>query len=665
MNASPQSDPWIGRLLGDGQRYRLERRLGGGGMGDVFLAADTRLRGRQVALKILKEALVVSEELRKRFEHEVAVCAALSSSHHIVDVRDSGVTPEGHPFYVMEYLYGESLGQLLRREKRLSGKRTVSTITQVCEGLHLAHKGVMLWPDHKLIKVVHRDLKPDNIFLVPMERGEEDLVKILDFGIAKIHSDQADLTNLTTTNAFLGTFHYAAPEQLEVEKDLDERADIYSLGIILYEMLTGTDPFGLGFNLQSVSQASWYRAHIFVPPQPLRIQPDCEQLPAALEAVVLRCLQKLPSERFASVDELSQALKAAVADRYRDSDMTISQLPTSPQEVSDTTLEQPTPPLQADSDVSVPQPSTSSISNHLQPSPVTPGHGEKADSAIRSNSPLASRGISDRKELSSTPPPRKSPFLILARIVPSLPRVLLFSGILFIGLFFSVGLRWYLGPKQDALTIEKAKFTSTNTLSRHSDSVWSIAFSADGQTLASSSGDRTIKTWNPASGKLLHTLSGHGSDVLSVAISLDGKTLASGSKDKTIKLWNLSNGKLLRTLSGHSDAVRSVTFSPYKETLASGSWDKTIKLWNLPSGKLDRTLSGHTGRIDSVAISPYGHALASGSTDKTIKLWNLFTGKPLHTASGHLDGVLSVAFSPTGWTMASGSKDKTVKIWGL
>ena len=143
-----------------------------------------------MALKLLKDTLVTSGELRKRFEREVALCAALKSDH-IVEVSDYGVTPEGHPFYVMEYLRGQSLGQLLRRERRLSVERTVSIITQVCGGLQLAHEGVTLWRDgatvSEHIKVVHRDLKPDNIFLVPTTLGE--LVKILDFGIAKIRQD--------------------------------------------------------------------------------------------------------------------------------------------------------------------------------------------------------------------------------------------------------------------------------------------------------------------------------------------------------------------------------------------------------------------------------------------------------------------------------------------
>jgi eukaryotic-like serine/threonine-protein kinase len=403
MNAPPTSDPWIGRSVGDRQRYRIDKRLGGGGMGDVFLAMDTLL-GQQVALKLLKETLVVSEELRKRFEREVALCAALRSDH-IVHVSDYGVTDEKHPFYVMEYLRGQSLGQLLRREKRLPVERTGSIIMQVCEGLRLAHQGVTLWRDgataSEHTKIVHRDLKPDNIFLVPTALGE--LVKILDFGIAKIRDDQAEHTSLT--NVFLGTFHYAAPEQLEVEKDLDERADIYSLGIILYEMLSGTDAFGLGLNTHNISGVSWAMAHTSKPPQPLRSQPGCEQLPPELEEIVLRCLQKVPDQRFASVTELSGALKAAIAPKTRDT--TIAQPTPIQQKISNTTFEQQqTPP---------PESAQETIFRPIPPPTNVGSFPERVDSGTQYSAPLASTTIDEPKELPSTQHDRKS-LLLLAGV---------------------------------------------------------------------------------------------------------------------------------------------------------------------------------------------------------------------------------------------------------
>jgi len=310
MNTS-SSDPWIGRLIGDRRRYCLEQRIGAGGMGNVYLAMDTRL-GQQVALKLLRDTLAVSVSLRKRFEREAMLCAALKSDH-IVDISDYGVTEEGYPFYVMEYLLGETLGQLLRREPKLPVEQTIDIACQVCAGLQLAHQGVKIRREGVVttsdpIQIVHRDLKPDNIFLIPTALGE--LVKILDFGIAKIRDEAAEFTNLTSS--FLGTFRYSAPEQLQVEKNLDGRADIYSLGMILYEMLSGADPFGLGTEARKTSGVSWGIAHASQLPRPLRSQPGCECLSVELEAIVMRCLDKLPEQRFRSVVELSTALQSVL-----------------------------------------------------------------------------------------------------------------------------------------------------------------------------------------------------------------------------------------------------------------------------------------------------------------------------------------------------------------
>ncbi|WP_310481344.1 protein kinase domain-containing protein [Chamaesiphon sp. VAR_48_metabat_403] len=307
MNAPYHSNPWIGRLLGDNQRYRLDRRLGGGGMGDVFLATDTRI-GQQVALKLLKDNLVESPEMRQRFEHEIAICAALSNEH-IVNIMDSGITPEGYPFYVMEYLRGFTLGELLREEHQLSIDRTAKIISQICNGLLLAHQGVDLPDGEHIEAVIHRDLKPDNIFLQPTDLGE--WVKIVDFGIAKIR--YKDRQNQTLTHTFLGTLRYASPEQMMGDRELDARSDIYSLGVILYEMLSGADPFGFNIKPRPMSEASWIIAHTSEQPISLRSQPNCGNLPASLEAVTRKCLEKTPDLRFTSVAEFNQALQAAIA----------------------------------------------------------------------------------------------------------------------------------------------------------------------------------------------------------------------------------------------------------------------------------------------------------------------------------------------------------------
>ena len=208
------------------------------------------------------------------------------------------------------------------------------------------------------------------------------------------------------------------------------------------------------------------------------------------------------------------------------------------------------------------------------------------------------------------------------------------------------------------------------TLSGHLSLVDAVAFSPDGKILATGSWDHTIKIWNLETGQLIHTLCEHSGWIQSLAISPDGQTLASGSADKTIKLWNLSTGEVKTTLFGHSSAVRCVGISPDGQTLASGSADKTIKLWNLVAGELRATLCGHSDSVDSLTFSPSGQILVSGSADKTIKIWLLGTsgyGQAqevlLHTLEGHSDAVRAVAISAQGSILISGSADKTIKIW--
>jgi WD40 repeat protein len=203
------------------------------------------------------------------------------------------------------------------------------------------------------------------------------------------------------------------------------------------------------------------------------------------------------------------------------------------------------------------------------------------------------------------------------------------------------------------------------TLFDHSGTVRSVAFSPNGQIIASGSIDRTIKIWEPENGELIHTISGHCSDIYSVAISPDSQILASGSSDGEIRLWQLSTGELLGILIGHKGAITSVAFSPDGQSLASSSTDKTIKIWNLSTKQVLYTLSGHADRVTSVAFSPDGQILASSSADKKIKLWNLHNAKLIRTLTGHSSVVNCVAFSPDGQTLATGSFDRTIKIWNL
>ena len=629
-----ESDQWVG----ENQRYHLEKRLGGGGMGDVFLATDIRL-GKSVALKLLKESLAGSDEMRMRFERELAICAALKSQH-IVQVSDYGITSDGHPFYVMEYLQGQTLEALLRHVHRLPVHQACRIVTQLCAGLQPAHEGVFLKQEgrgiRERIKVVHRDLKPANIFLVPTALG--DLVKIIDFGIAKLRHLQAEYTN--ATEVFLGTCHYAAPEQLEAIRDLDERADIYSLGLILYEMLTGVDPFGMNFKQTQVSGERWIFAHAAKSPQPLSSQPGCEEASPELEALVLRCLQKSPQDRFASVQELSQALKTAVSGL---SEVNSSQ--------DGSQLLQQTPPPDWSS--------ANSIQTVVKNIPVS------ADSVLADS---VSAGPFDSPSVDSAASQSKLENTSHFARPRHLNRWLLGGGAVMVMALGMIAMLRFIssnGPQAEQKMGETPSFSFDQSLSGHTDDVWSVAISANGQTLVSGSEDQSIKVWDSQTGKLKRTLTNHSGAVQFVSLSPDDQMLVSASADQTIQVWELQTAKLIHTLEGHQAPVWSVAISPDSRLLASTSADSTIKLWNFQSGKLIRKLQRHTDWVFSAAFSPDGRLLASASRDKTIKIWDVAIGQELKTLKGHQDAVRAIAFDPQGQRLASASWDSTVKLWDL
>jgi WD40 repeat protein len=205
----------------------------------------------------------------------------------------------------------------------------------------------------------------------------------------------------------------------------------------------------------------------------------------------------------------------------------------------------------------------------------------------------------------------------------------------------------------------------SSCLGSHQGWVISVAFSPDGQHIASGSDDSTVRLWNVQTGVLAHELKGHQRAVTSVAFSPDGQHIASGSDDSTVRLWNVQTGVLAHELEGHQGWVVSVAFSPDGQHIASGSHDKTVRLWNVQTGVLAHELKGHQYLVTSVAFSPDGQHIASGSGDKTVRLWSVQTGALVHELKGHQDDVISVAFSPDGQHIASGSHDKTVRLWNV
>ncbi|MEM8613283.1 MAG: serine/threonine-protein kinase [Cyanobacteria bacterium P01_H01_bin.105] len=287
------TDNNFGRRLAN--RYELMDSIGQGSMGKVYLAEDMLLGGVPVAVKFLAQTLL-NEQMAQRFMREAMTCAQLgNNSMHVVRVTDYGVTDDEIPFYVMEYLKGENLGQVIH-PKPLPLPRFLDFTRQICLGLETAHKGIIL--NDKTIPIIHRDIKPSNI-LVTQSASVGELVKILDFGIAKLI--QAD--NSEQTSSFMGTLAYASPEQMEGQ-ELDRRSDIYSLGIMMYQMLAGTLPFRPSNN----TFGGWYKAHRDQEPISLDGLSPYGVLPRLLKDTIISCLAKDRSRRPNSVSHLLERL---------------------------------------------------------------------------------------------------------------------------------------------------------------------------------------------------------------------------------------------------------------------------------------------------------------------------------------------------------------------
>ncbi|MDB9416262.1 serine/threonine-protein kinase [Microcystis aeruginosa] len=278
------------RLLAN--RYQLVELIGSGAMGQVYRAEDKLLGGVTVAVKFLSQTLL-NKKMRERFEREATISALLGEkSIHIVKVRDYGVDEKEVPFYVMEFLQGESIGEIIKY-RPLPLSRFLNLARQIGFGLECAHKGIIF--QGEICPIIHRDIKPSNI-LVIQDSGLGELVKILDFGIAKlIQSGESE------TQSFMGTLAYCSPEQME-GKELDHRSDIYSFGIMMYQMITGEIPL---FTDNS-SFGSWYEVHHYA--EPRSFNPSL-QLPSELEQLILRCLAKAPSDRPSSVTDILQRLE--------------------------------------------------------------------------------------------------------------------------------------------------------------------------------------------------------------------------------------------------------------------------------------------------------------------------------------------------------------------
>ena len=658
--------------------YEIVGELGRGGMGVVYNARHQKLN-RTVALKMILSGGHAAQEDLVRFLAEAETVAGLQHPN-LVQLYEFG--EHGNlPYFTLEYVAGGSL-QAKLREGPLLPKDAACIIEQLARGMHYAHQH----------GVVHRDLKPANILLA--DSGQQTagsnasdlpaagcrlpaVPKITDFGLVK-HVEAGE--GLTSTGAIMGTPQYMAPEQASGEgKRVGPAADIYALGAILYECLTGRPPFQAPTTMDTLLQVV---ASEPVPPR--RLQPN---LPRDLETICLNCLHKEPHKRYASAEALAEDLR-----RFR---------------AGEPIRARPVGQFERAAKWVKRHPAVSGLSAvvvlvtlaglggigwaygmALHERNVAQGETRRADdeaAAAWANQYIAHANlmasdwenanlsrIQETLNIYRNPPPGRKDLRgwewdYQERLCNHELRTLK-------GHTNSVG---SVAFSPDGTRLATASYDNTVKLwdagtsqvlrifTGHTNGVPSVVFSPDGTRLASASHDKTVILWDVDTGKILHTLRGHTGEVYGVAFSPDGTHVASASNDKTVKLWDAGSGKELHTLEGHKGVVRIVAFSPDGMRLASAGFDKTVKLWDVGTCQILRTLKGHTGSIYAVAFSPDGTQLASASNDGTLKLWPAGSDQALRTFKGHAGEVHGVAFSPDGTRLASASHDHTVRLWDI
>jgi WD40 repeat protein len=590
--------------------YELIEEIGRGGMGIVFRARHVRL-GRVVALKMIIGGALARPDDLARFENEAAAAAQLQHPN-IVALYEVGAH-DNQPYFSMEYISGTSLaGRVLLGP--LPGRRAAAYLEATARAVHYAHgRGIL-----------HRDLKPGNILL-----DESDQPKVSDFGLAKLMSTDSGQTR---TGAVLGTPSYMSPEQAAGRKDLGPGADVYSLGAILYELLTGRPPFAGETPLATINLVAEQE-----PLSPRLLNPAVD---VDLETICLKCLEKDPRRRYASAGELADDLH-----RYL---------------VGEPITARRLGPLGRAVKWCRRQPAwATTIALSLL--------------ALFAFTGYAWRTAVEERELRHEAEGSQH----LAQVREAAMRHMLYQAELRraqravqqadLDRADKLLARWQRPDKEDLRDWEWYFLNDWArahlAFGRHAGRATAVAFRPSGGQLASAGGTTggpgEIKVWAVPSGQLLYTLKGHTDSITALAYHPKQNLIASAGYDKTVRLWNLDKGEAVLVLKGHTANVASLAFSPDGTLLATGGGDRTVRIWRYadyaadPAGAV-RTLEGHTGEVSAVVFSPDGKTLASGSRDKTIKLWSVAKGKEEKVLAGHKGEVNSLAYNHRGDILASG-----------
>ena len=621
--AWPGSDAaLVGRAFGP---YRVLSLLGHGGMGSVWLAE--RMDGlftRRLALKLVHPALM-GQVMMERLGREREILASLSHPN-IARLLDAGVADDGQPYLALEYFAGTPLTTHCD-ERCFSVRDRLDLLRQVLSAVQYAHAHL----------VIHRDLKPSNILVT-----EDGQVHLLDFGIAKLVTEAgaAQATELTLLGGRVLTPDYAAPEQI-AGAPITTAADVYALGVMLYELLTGERPYRPKRDSRGALEQAILEEDV-VAPSRLELSDAAARarsttprkltrlLSGDLDTIVLRALRKSAAERYATVNALAEDIERflrgeAILAR-RDSLIYRARKFTWRHRVA----------------IGV----VGIVLLTLAAGLAATSYEAKVASAQRDAALEA-----DRRLLVQTAATRLANGDVAGSqhiILEVLPH----GG---------------SGPPYTtaALSVfEKALSQDTQdfALVGHTDRVRSVAYSPDGRRLITASHDGTARVWDASTGRQIFVLKGHGGPVLSAAFSPDGRRVATGSYDRTARIWDAATGRQLLLLP-HPDRVRSVAFSPGADRLVTASYDHTARIWDAVTGRQIRVLTGHSALVTSAVFSSDGQRVLTASYDKTARIWDAATGRLIRILAGHADILTSAAFSPDDKRVVTSSGDRTARVW--